>query len=115
MTYYIEENDFSDLSSVTKVYDCIDEKSPYLVIVHYKDRTRQGYYSVNSKTLYYCVYSTKDLFVNKKLIQTTSKDELKIWMDLNGFKLTGKKIIIGHMYDKLHIYFESFELNKEED
>lgn len=41
---------------------------------------------------------------------TFVKDELKIWMDLNGFKLTGKKIIIGHMYDKLHIYFESFEL-----
>ena len=116
MTYYIEENDFLHFyNSKIKIYDCIDEKSPYLVIVHGNNSSRQGYYRFNSKTLYYCVYSTKDLFVNKKLIQTTSKDELKIWMDLNGFKLTGKKIIIGHMYDKLHIYFESFELNKEED
>lgn len=91
MTYYIEENDFSDLTSVTRIYDCIDEKSPYLVIVHYKDRTRQGYYRANSETFYYCVYISKDLLLNKTLIQTTSKEELKIWMDLNGLKLTGKK------------------------
>ena len=41
---------------------------------------------------------------------TFVKDEIKIWMDLNGLKLTGKKIIVGHVHDKLDIYFESFEL-----
>ena len=41
---------------------------------------------------------------------TFSKDEIKIWMDLNGLKLTGEKIIVGHVDDKLDIYFEAFEL-----
>ena len=111
MTYYIEENDFSDLTSYTKIYDCIDEKSPYLVIVHYKDRTRQGYYRVNSETLYYCVYATKDLFVNKKLIQTTSKEELKIWMDLNGYKMTDKIVVYYSGTKKIHLEMFKLENN----
>ena len=43
---------------------------------------------------------------------TFVKDELKIWMDLNGLKMTGEKIIVGHVDDKLDIDFESFELKK---
>lgn len=108
MTYYIEENDFSDLYSDTGIYDCIDEKSPYLVIVHCKDRTRQGYYRVRSETFYYCVYYTKDLFVNKTLIKTTSKEELKIWMDLNGYKMTNKVVVYYSGTKKIH--FEMFKL-----
>ncbi len=43
MTYYIEENDFSHFyNSKIKIYDCIDEKSPYLMIVHCKNKSRQG-------------------------------------------------------------------------
>ena len=41
---------------------------------------------------------------------TFVKDEIKIWMDLNGLKMTGEKIIVGHVDDKLDIYFEAFEL-----
>ena len=41
---------------------------------------------------------------------TFVKDEIKIWMDLNGLKLTGEKIIVGHVDDKLDIFFELFEL-----
>ena len=41
---------------------------------------------------------------------TFVKDELKIWMDLNGLKITGEKIIVGHVSDKLDIFFELFEL-----
>lgn len=112
MTYYIEENDFLDFSnSVTKVYDCIDEKSPYLAIIHNTDKNREGYYRQDSKTSYCCVFVSKQQFVNKTLIVTTSKDELKIWMDLNGLKMTGEKIVVGHVDDKLDIYLEAFELN----
>ena len=109
MTYYIEENDFLHFyNSKIKIYDCIDEKSPYLVIVHGNNSSRQGYYRFNSKTLYYCVYSTKDLFVNKKLIQTTSKEELKILMDLNGYKMTDK--IVVYYSDTKKIHLEMFRL-----
>ena len=111
MTYYIEENDFSDLTSKIKIYDCIDEKSPYLVIVHGNDSSRQGYYRINSETRYYCVYSTKELFVNKKLIQTTSKEELKIWMDLNGYKITDKIVVYYSGTKKIHIEMFKLENN----
>lgn len=102
MTYYSEENNYLDFSSDTKIYDCIDEKSPYLIIFHIKDSSRQGYYRINSKTLYTCLYSTKELFVNKKLIQTTSKEELKIWMDLNGYKITDKIVVYSYGTKKIH-------------
>lgn len=111
MTYYIEENDFSDLTSVTKIYNCIDEKSPYLVIVHVSDRSRQGYYRFNSKTLYYCVYASKELFLNKELIQTTSKEELKIWMDLNGYKITDKIVVYYSGTKKIHLEMFKLENN----
>ena len=109
MTYYIEENDFSDINSDIGIYDCIDEKSPYLVIVHYKDRTRQGYYSVNSETLYYCVYGSKDLLLIKILFNPKSKEELKIWMDLNGYKMTDKIVVYYPGTKKIH--FEMFKLD----
>ena len=111
MTYYIEENDFLDLSIGLRIYDCIDEKSPYLVIVHGNDSSRQGYYRFNSNTLYYCVSSTKDLFVNKKLIQTTSKEELKIWMDLNGYKITDKIVVYYSGTKKIHLEMFKLENN----
>lgn len=84
---------------------------------YYLDYSEQTYFLEivhnNGLSLYEIINNSK--LHPKTIIRTSIKDELKIWMDLNGFKLTGKKIIIGHMYDKLHIYFESFELNKEED
>lgn len=112
MTYYIEENDFLHFyNSKIKIYDCIDEKSPYLVIVHGNNSSRQGYYRFNSKTLYYCVYSTKDLFVNKKLIQTTSKEELKIWMDLHGYNITDKIVVYYSGTKKIHLEMFKLENN----
>lgn len=111
MTYYIEENDFSDLTRDIGIYDCIDEKSPYLVIVHFKDISRQGYYSVNSETLYYCVYVSKDLLFNKTLIQTTSKEELKIWMDLNGYRITDKIVVYYSGTKKIHLEMFKLENN----
>ena len=111
MTYYIEENDFSDLTSDIQIYDCIDEKSPYLVIVHDNNSSRQGYYRFNSKTLYYCVYASKELFLNKELIQTTSKEELKIWMDLNGYKITDKIVVYYSGTKKIHLEMFKLENN----
>ena len=43
-------------------------------------------------------------------LNTFVKDELRLWMDLNCLKLTGKKMIVGHVSDKLDIFFELFEL-----
>ena len=112
MTYYIEENDFSHFyNSKIKVYDCIDEKSPYLVIVHGNDSSRQGYYRFNSKTFYYCVYTSKDLLVFKTLIQTTSKEEIKIWMDLNGYRITDKIVVYYSGTKKIHIEMFKLENN----
>ena len=111
MTYYIEENDFSDLTRDIGIYDCIDEKSPYLVIVHFKDISRQGYYSVNSETLYYCVYVSKDLLVNKTLFNPNSKEELKIWMDLNGYRITDKIVVYYSGTKKIHLEMFKLENN----
>ena len=111
MTYYIEENDFSDLTRDIGIYDCIDEKSPYLVIVHFKDISRQGYYSVNSETLYYCVYVSKDLLVNKTLFNPNSKEELKIWMDLNGYNITDKIVVYYSGTKKIHLEMFKLENN----
>ena len=62
----------------------------------------------NGSSLYDIIDITKANLIS---IHTTFvKDEIKIWMDLNGLKLTGKKIIVGHVDDKLDIYFEAFEL-----
>ena len=108
MTYYIEENDFSNLTSDTSIYDCIDEKSPYIIIAHSNDRLREGYYRSDSITFYYISYITKDLSVNKILIHTTSKEELKIWMDLNGYKITDKIVVYYSGTKKIH--FEMFKL-----
>ena len=44
------------------------------------------------------------------ILNTFVKDDLRIWMDLNCLKLTGKKMIVGHVSDKLDIFFELFEL-----
>ena len=112
MIYYIEENDFLDLSnSVTKVYDCIDEKSPYLVIVHHKDISRQGYYRENIKTFYYCGYVTKDLSTHNTLIEPKSKEELKIWIDLNGYKMTDKVVVYYSGTKKIHLEMFKLENN----
>ena len=47
---------------------------------------------------------------SKIILNTFVKDELRVWMDLNGLKITGEKIIVGHVSDKLDIFFELFEL-----
>ena len=112
MTYYIEENDFSDLTSDTSIYDCIDEKSPYIIIAHSNDRLREGYYRSDSITFYYISYITKDLFVNKTLIHTTSKEEIKIWMDLMGFNLLRNFLIKNRRGDKFEIKYSMIELSK---
>lgn len=111
MTYYIEENDFSDLYSDTSIYDCIDEESPYIIIAHSNDRLREGYYRSDSITFYYCSYITKDLFINKTLIHTTSKEELKIWMDLNGYKITDKIVVYYSGTKKIHLEMFKLENN----
>ena len=108
MTYYIEENDFSNFNSDTKIYDCIDEKSPYLAIIHNTDKNREGYYRQDSKTSYCCVFVSKKLFVNKTLIVTTSKEEVKILMDLNGYKMSDK--IVVYYPGSKKIQFEMFKL-----
>lgn len=81
--------------------------------VDYLDYSEQTYFleilHKNGSSFVYEIINNSKLHP-KTIIRTSIKNELKIWMDLNGFKMTGKKIIIGHMYDKLHIYFESFEL-----
>ena len=111
MIYYIEENDFSDLDSYTRIYDCIDEKSPYIIIAHSNDRLREGYHRSDSITFYYVSYITKDLFVNKTLIHTTSKEELKILMDLNGYKMTDKVVVYYSGTKKIHLEMFKLENN----
>ena len=111
MTYYIEENDFLDLSIGLRIYDCIDEKSPYIIIAHSNDRLREGYYRSDSITFYYISYITKDLFVNKTLIHTTTKEELKIWMDLNGYKITDKIVVYYSGTKKIHLEMFKLENN----
>lgn len=112
MTYYIEENDFLDFSnSVTKVYDCIDEKSQYLAIIHNTDKNREVYYRQDSKTSYCCVFVSKEQFVNKTLIVTTSKEEFKIWIDLNGYKITDKIVVYYSGTKKIHLEMFKLENN----
>ena len=111
MTYYIEENDFSNFNSDTKIYDCIDEKSPYIIMAHSNDRLREGYYRSDSITFYYISYITKDLFVNKTLIHTTSKEEIKIWMDLNGYKIIDKIVVYYSGTKKIHLEMFKLENN----
>ena len=51
------------------------------------------------------------MFVNKKLIQTTSKEELKIWMDLNGYKITDKIVVYYSGTKKIHLEMFKLENN----
>ena len=48
------------------------------------------------------------------IIRTNSKEEIKIWLDLNGYKFCDK-IIFGNYQintDKINIRYEGFELTK---
>lgn len=112
MMYCIEENDFYDIFSVGVCYDFICESSPYLVIIHVKDPDPNviRYFRPNNKTDYYITTITKDLFRNKKFLYTNSKEEVKIYLDLNGFKITEK--IIVYYKKKPKIYFECFKLER---
>lgn len=96
--------------STNRTYDCIDEKSPYLAIIHYTDYNREGYYRQDSKSIYCCVFVSKDLLVNKTLIETLSKEEVKIWMNLNGYKITEKVVVYYHDTKKIHL--EMFKLER---
>ncbi len=80
--------------------------------IEYLDYSEQKYFLEISHTNGLSLYQINNISKahSKTIIRTFVKDEIKIWMDLNCLKLTGKKIIIGHVYDKLHIYFEAFEL-----
>ena len=62
----------------------------------------------NRSSLYEIINTSKSH--SKIILNTFIKDELRIWMDLNCLKLTGKKMIVGHVSDKLDIFFELFEL-----
>ena len=53
----------------------------------------------------------KDLFVNKTLIHTTSKEELKILMDLNGYKMTDKVVVYYSGTKKIHLEMFKLENN----
>ena len=64
---------------------------------------------INGSSLYDIIDIRKTNLIS--MHTTFVKDDIKIWMDLNGLKLTGEKIIVGHLDDKLDIYFEAFELN----
>lgn len=112
MMYCIEENDFSDIFSMGVCYDCICESSPYLVIIHVKDPDPNiiRYFRPNNKTDYYITTITKNLLRNKKLLHTNSKDEVKIWMDLNGYKITEKVVVYYHGTKKIHL--EMFKLER---
>ena len=62
----------------------------------------------NGSSLYEIINTSKSH--PKIILNTFIKDELRIWMDLNCLKLSGKKMIVGHVSDKLDIFFELFEL-----
>ena len=65
---------------------------------------------INGSSLYEIINNSKSH--SKIILNTFVKDELRLWMDLNGLKMTGEKIIVGHVDDKLDIFFELFELKK---
>lgn len=79
---------------------------------YYLDHSEQTYFLEichnNGLSLYEIINIRKTILTSIHL--TFVKDELKILMDLNGLKMTGEKIIVGHVDDKLDIYFEAFEL-----
>ena len=87
----------------------IFEIEDYIV---YLEHSEPKYFLVishaNGSSLYEIINTSKSH--SKIILNTFIKDELRIWMDLNCLKLTGKKIIVGHVSDKLDIFFELFEL-----
>lgn len=112
MMYCIEENDFSDIFSMDACYDCICESSPYLVIIHVKDPDPNviQYFKPNNKTDYCITTITKDLLRNKEFLYTNSKEEIKIWLDLNGYNMTDKIVVYYRGTKKIHL--EMFKLEK---
>ena len=64
---------------------------------------------INESSLYNIINTSKSH--SKIILNTFVKDELRLWMDLNCLKLTGKKIIVGHVSDKLHLEMFKLENN----
>ena len=82
----------------------IDTKSPY-VVIHHKTDTKG-----NKVSIYLVVMVHSNLIIRNMILKTSSKDEVKIWLDLNGYKLMDKIVI----YDKglCNIQYEMFKLER---
>lgn len=87
----------------------IFEIADYIVYLeHSESKCFLSISHTNGSSLYEIINTSKSY--SKIILNTFEKDELRIWMDLNGLKMTGEKIIVGHVSDKLDIFFELFEL-----
>lgn len=74
-------------TQIEDIEKIIDEKSPYLGIVHLNDKTgtKKSVYIVGKINIY--------LEVEKIILRSYFKDEVKIWMDLNGCVMTDKIVV----------------------
>ena len=78
-------------------------KQLYLNIC-YKSNSHQFEYNIDNSTWFDPVkYNHKPYF------KTSNKYELKIWLDLNGFKLH-KRIILSDLNFDLNFYLRSYSL-----